>query len=120
MQGEGRGCIKCVLLSKEGGRGELGHWIEPSCMQLIVVRYAYATVYTSQGYLHTWLVSYQQDLLLLVLCDWVCWQVLLSRFSPPLLATPTIQDMHTLPEEEGRSQLAMPLVESEICETTCS
>ena len=46
------------------------------------------------------------------------WSV--GQFSPPLLATPTIQDMHTLPEEEGRSELAMPLVELEICETTCS
>ena len=46
------------------------------------------------------------------------WSV--GQLSPPLLATPTIQDIHTLPEEERRSQLAMPLVESEICETTCN
>ena len=53
VQGEGRGCTKCVLLPKEGGRAELGHWMEPYCMQLIVVRYVYATVCTFHGYLHT-------------------------------------------------------------------
>jgi len=47
-----------------------------------------------------------------------CWSV--GQLSPSLLATPTNQDIHTLPEEEGRSELALPLVEAEICESTCS